>query len=89
MQEVLIVGGGKGGTAILQILHEVSVMKVIAVVDLNENASGILLAKELGIPVGNDWRQFLNDSVDIVIEVTGEQKVFENIRDKRAFKCVG
>jgi PAS domain S-box-containing protein len=88
LQEVLIVGGGKGGTAILKILHEASVMKVIAVADLNENASGILLAKELGIPVGTDWRQFLNDSVDIVIEVTGEQKVFENIRDKRGKNTV-
>ena len=88
LQEVLIVGGGKGGTAILQILHEVSVMKVIAVVDLNENASGIKLAKELDIPVGTDWRPFLNDSVDIVIEVTGEQDVFENIRNKRGKNTV-
>ncbi|CAN7331655.1 sigma 54-interacting transcriptional regulator [Rossellomorea sp. LjRoot5] len=88
MQEVLIVGGGKGGTAILQILHEVSVMKVIAVVDLNDNASGIKLSKELGIPVGTDWRRFLSDSVDIVIEVTGEQEVFEQIRDHRGKNTV-
>ncbi|MDX8344843.1 sigma 54-interacting transcriptional regulator [Rossellomorea sp. YZS02] len=88
MQEVLIVGGGKGGTAILQILHEVSVMKVIAVVDINEKAPGIELSKELGIQVGTDWRPFLNDSVDIVIEVTGEQEVFEQIRDKRGKNTV-
>ncbi len=88
MQEVLIVGGGKGGTAILQILHEVSVMKVIAVIDLNESASGMKMAEELGIPVGNDWRPFLSDSVDIVIEVTGDQEVFETIRDKRGKNTV-
>ncbi|MFI8685333.1 sigma 54-interacting transcriptional regulator [Rossellomorea sp. NPDC077527] len=88
MQEVLIVGGGKGGTAILQILHEVTVMKVIAVVDLNEQAPGIKLSRELGIPVGTDWRPFLSDSVDIVIEVTGDQEVFEQIRDKRGKSTV-
>ncbi len=88
MQEVLIVGGGKGGTAILKTLHEVSVMKVIAVVDLNENASGIRLAKDLGIAVGKDWKQFLDDSVDIVIEVTGNQEVFEEIREIRGKNTV-
>lgn len=72
----------------MQILHEVSVMKVIAVVDLNKNAPGIQLSKELDIPVGTDWRPFLSDSVDIVIEVTGEQEVFEQIRDKRGKNTV-
>ena len=63
-------------------------MKVIAVVDVNENASGIKLSNELGIPVGTDWRPFLSDSVDIVIEVTGEQEVFEQIRDHRGKNTV-
>ncbi|WJV28097.1 PAS domain S-box protein [Rossellomorea sp. AcN35-11] len=88
LQEVLIVGGGKGGTAILRILNEASVMKVIGVADLNENASGILLAKEHGIPTGTEWEEFLDDSVDIVIEVTGDQKVFEDIREKRGKNTV-
>jgi PAS domain S-box-containing protein len=88
LQKVLIIGGGKGGTAILKILHEVSLMKVIGITDLNEDAMGLRLAEEWGIPCGRDWREFLNDSVDIVIEVTGDQKVFEDVREERGKNTV-
>jgi PAS domain S-box-containing protein len=88
LQKVLIVGGGKGGTAILKILHEVSLMKVIGITDLNEDAMGLRLAEEWGIPCGSDWREFLHDSVDIVIEVTGDQKVFEDVREERGKNTV-
>ncbi|MEG9297356.1 sigma 54-interacting transcriptional regulator [Mangrovibacillus sp. Mu-81] len=88
MQNVLIIGGGKGGTAILKILHEVSLMKIIGITDLNEEAMGLRLAKEWGIPAGRDWREFLDDSVDIVVEVTGDQKVFEAVRDERGKNTV-
>jgi PAS domain S-box-containing protein len=88
LQNVLIIGGGKGGTAILKILHEVSLMKIIGITDLNEEAMGLRLAKEWGIPAGRDWREFLDDSVDIVVEVTGDQKVFEAVRDERGKNTV-
>lgn len=88
MQNVLIIGGGKGGTAILKILHEVSLMKIIGISDLNEEAIGLRLAKEWGIPAGSDWREFLDDSVDIVVEVTGDQKVFEAVREERGKNTV-
>jgi PAS domain S-box-containing protein len=88
LQKVLIIGGGKGGTAILKILHEVSLMKVIGITDLNEDAMGLRLAEEWGIPCGSDWREFLHDSVDIVIEVTGDQKVFEDVREERGKNTV-
>jgi PAS domain S-box-containing protein len=88
LQNVLIIGGGKGGTAILKILHEVSLMKIIGISDLNEEAIGLRLAKEWGIPAGRDWREFLDDSVDIVVEVTGDQKVFEAVREERGKNTV-
>ncbi|OIU71115.1 sigma 54-interacting transcriptional regulator [Rossellomorea aquimaris] len=88
MQKVLIIGGGKGGTAILKILHEVSLMKVIGITDVNENAVGLRLAEEWGIPVGKDWKKFLDDSVDIVIEVTGDLQVFEDVREERGRNTV-
>jgi PAS domain S-box-containing protein len=88
LQNVLIIGGGKGGTAILKILHEVSLMKIIGITDLNEDAMGLRLAKDWGIPAGRDWREFLDDSVDIVVEVTGDQKVFEAVRDERGKNTV-
>ena len=88
MQKVLVVGGGKGGIAILKILKETSVLKVVAVCDLNEESQGIIYAKERGIAHGQDWREFLDEEIDIVIEVTGDQKVFEELRESRGKNTV-
>lgn len=88
LQNVLIVGGGKGGVAILKILHEASSMNVVAVIDVDRQAPGVKLAGEWGIAIGDDWRPYLDASIDIVIEVTGDREVFEDIRDRRGKNTV-
>jgi PAS domain S-box-containing protein len=88
MQKVMIVGAGKGGSAILKILKETAVLDVKVVVDHNSNAPGLQLAKEEGILTGNDWRPLLSDEIDIIIEVTGKQDVFEELRDARSKNTV-
>ncbi|MDQ0156451.1 PAS domain S-box-containing protein [Robertmurraya andreesenii] len=80
MQTVMIVGAGKGGMSILKILRETAVLNVVAVIDHNPNAPGIEFAMQQGIQVGTDWKAFLTDQVDIVIEVTGREAVFKEIR---------
>lgn len=88
MQNVMIVGAGKGGTAILKILHETEVLNVIAVIDRNFDAPGVLFAQEQGIKTGTHWLPFLNDSVDIIIEVTGDQEVFQELMEARGKNTV-
>ncbi|QED48565.1 sigma-54 interaction domain-containing protein [Cytobacillus dafuensis] len=88
MQTVMIVGAGKGGTAILRIMKETAMLKVIAVVDSNPDASGILMAKEDDIPTGTDWRKFINNDIDIIIEVTGNQDVFIELREEKSKNSV-
>lgn len=80
----MIVGAGKGGSAVLRILQETDMMSVVAVIDKDENAPGIALAKELNIPTGVDWKQFLSDEIDIIIEATGREEVFKAILEKRS-----
>jgi len=80
MQNVMIVGAGKGGTAILKILKESEVLKVCAVIDRNLDAPGVLLAREEGIKTGTDWHPYLVDKIDIIIEVTGNDTVFQELR---------
>jgi PAS domain S-box-containing protein len=82
------VGGGKGGIAILKILKETTVLKIAAVCDLNPNSPGIQFATEHDIPIGRDWRDFLTEEIDIVVEVTGDVKVFEELRDARSKNTV-
>ncbi|WP_282172669.1 sigma 54-interacting transcriptional regulator [Cytobacillus firmus] len=88
MQTVMIVGAGKGGTAILKIIKETAVLDVKAMVDIDPDAKGLLLANESGIPTGADWRQFMKQDIDIIIEVTGNEQVFIDIREARSKNTV-
>jgi PAS domain S-box-containing protein len=86
MQKVMIVGAGKGGTAILNIFKQTA--DVIAVIDLNPDAPGIIAAQNAGIQTGTDWHQYMSDHLDIIIEVTGEEEVFKELREARGKNTV-
>lgn len=88
MQNVMIVGAGKGGTAILKILYETDVLNVHVVIDRHLDAPGILLAKKEGIKTGTDWKPFLKENIDIIIEVTGDDSVFQSLRNAKDKKTV-
>ena len=51
---VLIIGAGRGGTALLEIFKEDPLVEVLAVADPNPDAPGFKLAKILGIPIFSD-----------------------------------
>ena len=51
---ILIIGAGRGGSALLEMFMEDNLVRVIAIADTNPNAPGILLAKHLGIPSYTD-----------------------------------
>lgn len=84
----MIVGAGKGGTAILKILKESEVLNVDVVIDRNKDATGVLLAKDEGIKTGTSWQPFLTENIDIIIEVTGNDAVFQELRKAKNKKTV-
>lgn len=86
MQKIIIVGAGKGGTAILDIFKQTA--KIAAVIDINSSAPGITAAKKAGIKTGTDWREYISEDLDIIIEVTGDDKVFRELRDARGKSTV-
>lgn len=88
MKRVLVVGAGKGGTALLTLLGGTEMMEIVAVVDIEEQAPGMQLARREGIPTGTDWKRHLNQDVDIVIEATGNEEVFEELLQARSKKTV-
>ncbi|MBI5889927.1 MAG: diguanylate cyclase [Nitrosomonadales bacterium] len=51
---VLIIGAGRGGTALLEMFLADSLVKVVAIADTNAKAPGIRLALESGIPTYTD-----------------------------------
>ncbi|KHE67591.1 PAS domain-containing protein, partial [Halobacillus sp. BBL2006] len=83
MKRVLIVGAGKGGTALLKLLNKTDRMKVVAVTDVDPHAQGLELAKSYQIPTCDSWEEWIHKDIDIVIEATGNEEVFDSIRSKR------
>jgi methyl-accepting chemotaxis protein len=82
-----IVGGGKGGLEIFKVLSRHHMSSIKFVVDLDPFAPAVEFARELGVATYSNLDNALTDyQVNIIIEVTGSQKVFEMIRQKVGFE---
>jgi|GEM_PF-1596090 len=79
MKKVLIIGGGRRGKGLLDILHKNPEVEIIAVVDLKDDAPGIKFAKELGIPTYRSYKTLLEKPIDFVLDVSGDPSVFEEV----------
>jgi hypothetical protein len=78
---IVIVGGGKAAVIILERFQYFKEHKIIGISDIKDTAPGIIRAKEFGIPTTDDFEKIIkNNHVDLVIEVTGNEKVQEKVR---------
>ncbi|MFC0298220.1 sigma-54 interaction domain-containing protein [Geobacillus jurassicus] len=80
MKKVMIIGADFRGTSLLKLLHGASGFDVAAVVDVDENAPGLQLARRWGIAAASDWRPWMDKPLDLIIETTGKADVLEEIR---------
>lgn len=81
MTNVAIIGGGRGGTSLIEIFYNDPLVRIVGVADLDRNAPGIRLARKLKIPVTRDYRKLLRSRrVDLVIDVTGDKSVEESLQ---------
>ncbi|AZB44897.1 PAS domain S-box protein [Bacillus sp. FJAT-42376] len=88
MQKVLLIGAGKGGTALLKMLIETKMMKAAAVADINDQAQGMIFAKTKGIPTDTDWRNLLTEEIDVVMEATGKSDVLNELLSTKNSKTI-
>lgn len=78
--KVLLVGAGKGGAFILQLIEGVKDLTVVGVSDINLNSPGIKLAQARGIPCFKDYREALSNlDVDFVVDVTASPEVKKDL----------
>ncbi|TAJ99977.1 MAG: hypothetical protein EPO39_16155 [Candidatus Manganitrophaceae bacterium] len=81
---VAIIGGGRGGTSLIEIFYNDPLVRIVGVVDVDHNAPGIRLARKLKIPVTRDYRKLLRSrKVDLVIDVTGDKAIEEILQASR------
>lgn len=80
MIKVGIIGGGHGGTSILNVLNTLHEAEVIGICDINPEAAGLALASELKTPAFSSYSDLLNQpDLELVFEVTGSSTVREAV----------
>jgi len=79
--KLIIIGGGRGGLALLPILLENHDIKIVKLVDKDKNAPAMKLAKKLGIPVSTDVQASIEKKdFDVVIDVTRSKKASDLLK---------
>lgn len=88
LQNVLIIGGGVGGTAILKLLLSAEFFHVQRVVDIDESAQAIQLAKQYDIATSTEWKPYLTNDLHMIFDLTGQPEVFEELIKLRPKRTV-
>ncbi len=74
-----LVGGGKGGSALLDLLLDWPEASITVVVDGRPDAPGLAKARALGIPTTAGHLDVFAYPVDLVLEATGQRAVLEEL----------
>ncbi|MBI3808912.1 MAG: GHKL domain-containing protein [Nitrospirae bacterium] len=70
---VIIVGGGKGGTALIELLSRSPNVEFVGMADINPEAPGLRLARNLGVRTATDALALVaEDHADLIVDVTGD-----------------
>lgn len=71
--KVLIVGAGKGGTALIDLFARAAGVEVVGVADKNPRAPGLRLARRLNIHTANTVADLVaDDGAHLIVDVTGD-----------------
>ncbi|WP_028303273.1 hypothetical protein [Oceanospirillum maris] len=80
--KIAVIGAGHAGIELLQKLFEADFIDIVGVADTNDNAPGMLLARENKVLTTTDMNSLLVEStnIDIIIDVTGVKAVRDALR---------
>lgn len=71
--KVVILGAGRGGTALLDLLHQIRTIEIVGITDRNQAAPGLQRARELNVPVYEHVTDLVaNHGINLVMDVTGD-----------------
>ncbi|SDB98012.1 MULTISPECIES: methyl-accepting chemotaxis protein [unclassified Candidatus Frackibacter] len=79
-----IIGGGTGGSNLLEIFLKMDSINIKYVADIDVNAPAMVLAKKEGLKTTTEIMDILNDKqIDLIIEVTGSKDVLKKVNDNK------
>src|ERR1039458_9986410 len=83
MTRIILIGAGRGGRALVELFHKDPSIEIVGVADKDEGAPGIVLARELGLPVAANYRKFLKaDTADLITEFAGNRSQAEPLQNQ-------
>lgn len=79
---IIMIGAGETGTPMLQELISAPFVKLVGVADLDEQAPGMVLARQHNIPIFTNYMDIVkqDSKIDIIIDVTGSHSVRDQLR---------
>lgn len=84
LMKVGIVGGGRGGLAMLRLMSTLPDISIIGIADINENAPALVAAREMGVQTFLDFKELLKlSNLDVVLDVTGNANVNQAIVENK------
>ena len=79
--KVVILGGGKGGTAFLGLLSHLPEVEIVGIADKDSSAPGLSRARQLGIPIWDNITDLISqEGVNLIVDVTGNPEMLKLIR---------
>src|SRR3970040_686196 len=74
--KVAILGAGRGGRALLELLHQIPSIEIVGIADRDPDAPGLQRARELQVPVTTNVPDLIsNRDVSLIMDVTGDPEV--------------
>lgn len=78
--KVAILGAGRGGTALLDLLHQIRTIEIVGITDRDPDAPGLRRAQELRVPVYARVADLVsNHGINVVMDVTGDPSMGHNL----------
>ena len=86
--KIAIVGGGNGCLELMGLIDRYQFKEIdpqiIAVADINDDAPGIVRAREKGILVTNNYNDFFNNpDIELIVELTNSMDIYNDILTKK------
>lgn len=70
---VAIIGAGRGGTALLDVLHQIGTIEIVGIMDKDPSAPGLRRAREISVTVYDRVADLIKSpEVNLVMDVTGD-----------------
>ena len=86
--KIAILGGGKGGSALLSLFSHLLGMEIVGITDKEPNAPALKRAEERGIPVVHDAMSLIaSEETDLIVDVTGDPHMQQLIAEHKGSRA--